>query len=147
MMMLTLTTAKEMNVENRLDAEQSLSGGTRYFLRLRRNLPERIPEPDRSWFALAAYNVGRGHLEDARRLAEHQGMNPDSWYDVKQVLPLLSDPEWHSRTRYGFARGHEPVHYVQQIRYYYNVLSHGELANLLSVPPEVATDEIESASL
>ncbi len=130
MMMLTLPTAKELGIANRLDVDQSLAGGARYYQRLKDQLPARIEEPDRSWLALAAYNVGSGHLEDARRITEGRGGDPDSWFHVKESLPLLSDPAWYAETRYGYARGHEPVRYVQQVRHYYNVLRWHDLSRL-----------------
>lgn len=130
MMMLTRPTAKELGVVNRLDIDESLHGGATYYLQIKSRLPERIQEPDRSWMALAAYNVGPGHLEDARRLTQSQGNDPDSWYDIKQTLPLLRDPKWHSQTRYGYARGNEPVHYVQQVRHYYNVLTWQDIGSI-----------------
>ena len=121
-MMLTKPTAKDMGVTNRLNASQSIEGGTKYLSRLRKSLPERIQEPDRTWFALAAYNVGRGHLEDARILTEQGGKNPDKWADVKEFLPLLQDRRWYKKTKHGYARGYEPVIYVQNIRRYVDVL-------------------------
>ncbi len=121
-MMLTQPTAKDMGVTNRLSAQQSINGGAKYFSRLLKSLPERIQEPDRTWFALAAYNVGRGHLEDARILTQKAGKNPDIWADVKESLPLLQDKRWYKQTKYGYARGYEPVIYVQNIRRYVDVL-------------------------
>ncbi len=122
MMMLTQRTAGELGVADRLDPEQSIFGGARYFRGLRERFPDHIQEPVRSWFALAAYNVGMGHLEDARRLTESRGGNRDSWTDVKDTLPLLAKAEWHQQTRYGYARGWEPVIYVGQVRTYYELL-------------------------
>ena len=122
MMMLTRATAKRLNVENRLDATASIDGGSRYLRDIKRRLPDRIPEPDRTWLALAAYNVGLGHLEDARVLTERQGGNPDRWIDVRNRLPLLARKQWYSQTRYGYARGAEPVRFVQNIRRYFDVL-------------------------
>jgi len=72
--------------------------------------------------ALAAYNVGYGHLTDARKITELTGGNPDLWMDVKESLPLLSQKRYYRYTRHGFARGQEPVDYVQNIRRYYDVL-------------------------
>jgi membrane-bound lytic murein transglycosylase F len=118
LMMLTLSTAKEMKVTNRLDAAQSLRGGTAYLMKLKDRLPERITDPDRTLLALAAYNVGFGHLEDARILTERGGKNPDSWEDVRQFLPLLSKKKYYSTLKYGYARGYEPVLYVDNIQYY-----------------------------
>ena len=86
------------------------------------NTAESIVEPDRTWMAMAAYNVGLGHLEDARGLAQDMGYNPNLWNDIKEVLPLLSQKRYYSKTRYGYARGSEPVTYVQNIRRYYDVL-------------------------
>lgn len=121
-MMLTNDTAKEMNVEDRLDPKQSILGGARYFRKVQGKIPDRITNPDRKWFALAGYNVGFGHLEDARRLTEGAKENPDKWQQVKQFLPLLRQKKWYSKTRYGYARGNEPVQYVSNIRQYYAVL-------------------------
>ena len=122
LMMLTQVTAKQMGVKNRLDPEQSIEGGAKYLKSLINRIPERIQEPDRTWFALAAYNVGFGHLEDARILTQRDGANPDLWQDVKQRLPLLSKRKWYKQTKHGYARGHEPVKFVAKIRKYYNVL-------------------------
>ncbi|MBL4782885.1 MAG: membrane-bound lytic murein transglycosylase MltF [Porticoccaceae bacterium] len=122
LMMLTLNTAKEMGVSNRLDPEQSLRGGTEYLLQLRKRLPKDILEPDRTWLALAAYNVGLGHLEDARVLTERHGGDPDRWQDIRNYLPLLQQKSYYSTLRYGFARGREPVQYVQNIRHFRSIL-------------------------
>lgn len=122
MMMLTLPTARSMGVRSRLDAEQSIRGGARYLERLHQRLPARITEPDRTWFALAAYNVGLGHLNDARDITRRQGGDPDYWVDVRQRLPLLRQKQYYQDTRFGFARGDEPVTYVGNIRRYYDTL-------------------------
>lgn len=123
LMMLTRNTADHIGIDNRLNPEQSIEGGARYFRQVYGMIPEHVSEPDRTWFALASYNVGFGHLEDARKLAQSAGRNPNRWLDVKEFLPLLSQKEWYSKTRHGYARGHEPVMYVQNIRRYYDVLS------------------------
>lgn len=121
-MMLTLPTAAQVGVDNRLDPAQSIRGGAIYFASLLERLPEDISRPDRTWFALAAYNVGLGHLEDARVLTERQGGDPDSWLDVRERLPLLAQERYYSTLRYGYARGAEPVTYVARIRRYYGLL-------------------------
>jgi len=123
LMMLTRNTARELGVDNRLDPEQSINGGAVYFAKLRKRLPENIVEPDRSWMALAAYNMGMGHLEDARVLTERMGGNPDLWHDVKDSLPLLRRKKYYSTLKHGYARGDEAATYVQRIRHYYTVLS------------------------
>ena len=122
LMMLTQRTAKQLGVKNRLDAVQSLKGGARYLIIVKNKIPERIPEPDRTWLAVASYNVGFGHLEDARILTQKFGRNPDKWMDVKQQLPLLSERKWYKQTKRGYARGHEPVVYVKNIQDYYKML-------------------------
>lgn len=128
-MMLTLNTAKEVGVKNRLNAEQSIYGGARYFKSLHGRLPERIKEPDRTWLALAAYNIGLGHLEDARILTEHFGGNPDKWADVKQQLPLLAKRKYYKFTKHGYARGWEAVDYVQNIRNFHTIIAWNEIEN------------------
>ena len=126
-MMLTLTTAREMGVESRLDAEQSINGGAKYLSRLQARIPDSVKGDDRWWFALAAYNVGMGHLRDARKLAVELGLNPDNWLDLKGVLPLLTQKKYYENLTYGYARGHEPVTYVRQIRNYQNIM-HAQMA-------------------
>ena len=127
LMMLTRVTAKQMKVKNRLDAEQSIGGGARYFKSIYKRVPERITEPDRTWLALAAYNVGLGHVEDARKITETRGGDPDKWIDVKKNLPLLARKKWYKSTKYGYARGWEPVKYVENIRKYYEYLTGTEI--------------------
>jgi membrane-bound lytic murein transglycosylase F len=122
LMMLTLDTAKHMGVNNRLDPKQSILGGAKYFAHLRERLPESILEPDRTWMTMAAYNIGYGHLEDARQITLLQGDNPDKWIDVMKHLPLLMRKKWYKQTRYGYARGLEAMNYVQNIRSYYDIL-------------------------
>ena len=121
-MMLTLAAAEQMKVESRLDPRQSIIGGARYLHYIEGKLPERIQEPDRLWLTLAGYNVGFGHLEDARILTQHQGDNPDKWVDVKKHLPKLSLKKWYSGLKHGYARGKEPVNYVDNIRGYLELL-------------------------
>ncbi|MFC1797380.1 membrane-bound lytic murein transglycosylase MltF [Pseudomonadota bacterium] len=121
-MMLTRRTAKQLGLTDRLDPEQSIEGGARYFLQLRSRIPDRIQEPDRTWLALAAYNMGMSHLEDARVLTQKRGGNPDSWNDVNMNLELLSQEKWYRDLRFGYARGFEAKQYVKNIRSYYDIL-------------------------
>jgi membrane-bound lytic murein transglycosylase F len=122
MMMLTLPTAKELGIVSRLDPEQSIKGGAKYLTKILRRIPDRIMSPDRLWFAMASYNIGLGHLEDARVLTQKQGANPDMWVDVKKRLLQLRQKKYYKTTRYGYARGHEAVAYVDNIRRYYDTL-------------------------
>jgi len=123
LMMLTLPTAKQMGIKSRLDPEQSIRGGAKYFKKLFARMPERIPDPDRLWFALASYNIGFGHLNDARIITQRQGGDPDRWVEVKDRLPLLRQKKFYKTTKYGYARGDEAVQYVENIRRYYDTLT------------------------
>lgn len=122
LMMLTMDTAGDWNVDDRTDPEQSIRGGSRYFASLVSRIPARIREPDRTWMAMAAYNIGMGHLEDARVLTERQGGSPDLWVDVKRRLPQLRQKKYYRTTKYGYARGDEALQYVENIRRYYDSL-------------------------
>jgi membrane-bound lytic murein transglycosylase F len=121
-MQLTLDTASVLKVANREDPAQSIDGGARYFAQIQAQLPASIPEPDRTWMALAAYNMGIGHLLDARALTRQLGGDADRWLDVRNSLPLLTQSKWHALTKHGYARGHEAVTYVGNIRTYYDML-------------------------
>ncbi|MCZ4060445.1 membrane-bound lytic murein transglycosylase MltF [Pantoea sp. LMR881] len=118
MMMLTRNTAGSLNVDDRTDPEQSIRGGSEYLKRMMDKVPHAIPEDERIWFALAAYNMGYAHMLDVRKLTAKQGGNPDSWADVKLRLPMLSQKRYYTQTTYGYARGHEAYTYVENIRKY-----------------------------
>lgn len=133
-MMLTLKTAKELGIKNRLDPESSIIGGTRYFKKSHGRISEEIGEPDRTWMAMAAYNVGYSHLQDARKITRKLNKNPNLWIDVKQALPLLAQKKWYKQTRYGYARGWEPVRYVENIRSYYDILKWVENSDTVATP-------------
>lgn len=121
-MMLTQATADELGVGNRDDPVQSIHGGARYLAALRERLPESISEPDRTWFALAAYNIGLAHVRDARRLTRGLGRDGDSWTAVSEVFPLLAEPEYHQNLAFGYAPGTVPVQYVLRVRNYKDML-------------------------
>lgn len=122
MMLTEDTAAKRLRVRDRLDARQSIVAGARYLADLKRSLPARIAEPDRTWIALAAFNIGIGHLEDARVLAARRKLNPDSWSDIKKTLPLLAQADLADDTKFGMARGGQAVVFVETVRAYYDVL-------------------------
>ena len=122
LMQLTFQSATAVKVANPADPRQSIFGGARYFRQVYEKIPAHVPEPDRTWFALAAYNIGYGHLEDARVLAQKAGRDPDSWQDVREFLPLLAQEYWYTQTENGYARGWEPVRYVDNVRGYRDLL-------------------------
>jgi len=121
-MMLTRNTAESLGVKNRIDPKQSIYGGAKYLDKMIKRIPDEVAAEDKTWFALAAYNVGFAHLQDARKLAVQLKKNPNSWHDMKSVLPLLSQKKYYKTLRYGYARGSEPVLYIDRIRYYHDVL-------------------------
>jgi len=143
-MMLTGDTANRMNVSDRLDARESIIAGAKYFLLLKEHLPSRIPEPDRTWMALAAYNLGYGHLQDARILTQRAGLNPDSWSDVKKRMALLNRHRYYKKLKHGYARGGEAVVLVENIRSYYDMLKRLKPGQLNSVPDEASLQLVPS---
>jgi membrane-bound lytic murein transglycosylase F len=122
LMMLTEDTADLMGVTDRLDPKQSIPAGAKYIMKLKDTVPERIPEPDRTYMALAAYNIGYAHVEDARVLAKRLGLNPDSWADIKKTLVLLKNPDYFTTLKYGYASGGAPVIFVESVRSYQRIL-------------------------
>ena len=123
LMMLTGETADRMKVKNRLDARESIIGGAKYIVLLRDIIPARIVEPDRTWLALAAYNQGYGHLEDARILTQRLKLNADSWLDVRKAYLKLREPEFYEQLKHGYVRGDETVQFVENIRNYTDILT------------------------
>jgi len=136
--MLTRSTAAMMGIHQREDPAQSIIGGARYLARVMKKIPKRIREPDRTWLALAAYNIGFSHLEDARILTQRAGQNPDRWEDVAAHLPKLNQPQWYRTTRFGYSRGREAAAYVRNIQSYYDILNWAMATSSESVSPELA---------
>ncbi len=126
LMMLTEETADRLGVSNRLDVRESIMGGARYVNILKDMLPPEIQEPDRTWLALAGYNIGPGHLNAARTIARQLNADANTWYDMKRILPLLAKPKYYSRLKSGRARGGEAVILVENIRSYYDILTRNE---------------------
>jgi membrane-bound lytic murein transglycosylase F len=134
-MMLTLETAAALGIKNRLDPKSSIFGGAKYLDQIRRRFPEEIVEPNRTWLAMASYNVGYYHVIDAMKIAKKLDKNPTTWVDIKTILPLLSHKKWYKKTKYGYARGWEPVRYVEAIRRYFDLLNY-QLSKDNQVEPE-----------
>ena len=132
LMMLTKDTASYIGIKNRLDPNQSVYGGVKYLENIFKRLPNSIVGSDRIWMTLASYNVGLGHLEDARVITERLGYNPNYWSDVKKHLPLLKVKKFYKKTKYGYARGNEPVKYVKRIQAYLNII-HDDRSHLASL--------------
>ena len=122
LMMLTEDTADLMGVTDRLDPKQSIPAGAKYVMKLKEIIPKQITEPDRTFMALAAYNIGYAHVEDARVLAQRQRLNPNSWSDIKKTLIMLTNPDYYTTVKYGYASGGAPVVFVESIRSYQRIL-------------------------
>lgn len=135
MMMLTEDTADRLRVGNRLDSHQSIQAGARYLADLMEAMPAEARNPDRNWLALAAYNLGPGHFNGAVAIARNLNRDPASWYEMKQVLPLLARPQYYARLKAGRARGGEAVIMVENIRTFHDVLSRFEPAYTPPVRP------------
>lgn len=138
LMMLTANTANMVGVSDRSDARQSILGGARYLARVLDKFPERIPAEDRMLMAIAAYNIGFGHVEDARIITESQDADKDSWEDVSEHLPLLTDERWYPHLKRGYAQGSVPVQYVENVRHYYWLLDRltgTEIFSALAIVP------------
>ena len=121
-MMLMPQTAKKMGVSNVFSPDENILGGARYLAYMKERIPQRIRDPDRTWMAMAAYNIGIGHLEDARIITQMRKKNPDRWSDVRANLPRLSDPHWHSRVKRGYANGNETVQFVERVSQFAAIL-------------------------
>ncbi len=145
-MMLTLNTARALDVKSRLNPEQSIMAGARYLRQIKDRLPLAIREPDRTWMALAAYNVGYGHLSDAGIIVARRNGRPNLWSEIKKALPLLSRAKWYEKATHGYARGYEPVRYVENIRRYYDLLVRATEPQMKAVP-ETKALTIEAPAL
>lgn len=111
------STAKELGFSLPFNEEAGIEAGVTYLDWTRDRFEEYLPLDERLWFALAAYNAGFGHVQDARRLARQKGWNPDVWFDnVERAMLLLSRKEYYRNARFGYVRGTEPVQYVRNIR-------------------------------
>jgi membrane-bound lytic murein transglycosylase F len=123
LMQLTTETADHVGIEDRTDPVQSIWGGTKYLRYLLNKIPSYLNSRDRISLALAAYNVGFAHLRDAQKLAERMGRNPNSWHQMREILPLLEDDSYASELEFGPARGKETVDFVERVRSFYSLMT------------------------
>ena len=121
LMQIMPVTGRELGFTDLHDPEDNIHAGVKYMSQLVNRFDSNVPIEERTRFALAAYNVGYGHVLDARRLAREKGWNPDKWFGhVEQAMRLLTKPAYHKRARYGFCRCGQPVHYVGNIQNMYD---------------------------
>lgn len=122
LMQITQNTAKLLGVD-RNDPMDSIRGGARYLRMLHNDVPAAgLDERTRWLFALAAYNRGPGHLEDAVNLATRLGGSGTTWRELKDAFPKLAWQRWYKDAKYGYTKGYEVVSYVERIRYYHYIL-------------------------
>ena len=120
LMQVMPATGRQMGFSELHEPEQGIHAGVKYMDHLLNRFDPKLPMESRIHFALASYNVGYGHLLDARRLAREQGWDPDQWFGhVEKAMLLLAKPAYYNRARYGFCRGGQPVHYVANIQQSY----------------------------
>ena len=122
LMMLTKDTSKHLGIKDRTNPKESIQGGSKYLRELLGKIPENIPKEERLWFAIASYNIGFGHVEDAIALAKKNGVIVNDWTSIEPFILKLSQSKYYKQTKYGYARGWETVKYVQNIRQYYDIL-------------------------
>ncbi|MCG8567743.1 MAG: membrane-bound lytic murein transglycosylase MltF [Desulfobacterales bacterium] len=122
LMQVTSVTAKEMGIKNRRNPKQSVQAGIKYLDRMYQRFDHIEDEYQRMLFALASYNVGYGHVQDAIGIARKKEWETDDWQGLKRALPLLSRPNYYKKTKYGYARGWEPVQYVERILTFFDIL-------------------------
>ena len=121
-MQIILPTARGLGLKDPTNPVRNIMAGAKYIAQLRDQVPEKATEPDRTYLAMAAYNVGIGHLKDALELTREQGGDPTSWPDVRPRLLQLADPAIYRDLRYGYARGSETVNYVENIRAFHDLM-------------------------
>lgn len=120
MMMLMSPTATELGVKDRTNASQSIAAGCAYFRTILDSIPAQVQEPDRSWMALAAYNMGPGFLHRALVLTKQHHRNPNLWVNVRQSLTTLL-PGQGGLEADGTPSG-QVLAYVHQVQKYYDAL-------------------------
>ncbi|MDY0133322.1 MAG: transglycosylase SLT domain-containing protein [Desulforegulaceae bacterium] len=121
LMQLMPNTAAALGVRNIYSPEENIRAGAMYLKKLYDIFSSSSGE-DRMKIALASYNVGQGHIYDARKLSRKFGVDPEKWYNMVMILPLLKKKEYYSTLTYGYARGDEPVTYVRKIYGFYKIL-------------------------
>ena len=141
-MQLTPSTAQSLGVTDILEPRQNVNAGVRYLKNLYDHF-DRANGTDRLLMALAAYNIGQGHIFDARNIAKRMNLDPNQWSAAAKVLPLLRFRQYYRKAKYGYCRGTEPIRYIKQIMLYYDVLKHQNIefqSMPISSPAEALSD-------
>ena len=121
LMQVLPVTARRFGVSDLSNPKTSIIAGVRMMHWLFHTLEDELSVQDRTWFTLAAYNAGLGHLHDARILCRELSLDPNRWFDnVEKAMRLLEQPAYYRKSVHGYVRGFEPVSYVRDIRELYN---------------------------
>jgi membrane-bound lytic murein transglycosylase F len=118
LMQLMPTTARRFGVEPESSPRDQIRGGTEFIQWLNKQYSDVPDQEERIKFILAAYNIGPGHINDARNLAKKNGANPDKWEDnVARFLLSKADPEFYNDpvVKFGYCRGTETFRYVSEV--------------------------------
>jgi len=118
LMQLMPATAQALGVTRPQDPEIAINAGMRYLDRLRNRFDDRIPMNERTWLALAAYNIGYDRVRRARNLATKLELNPNKWFGNVEVA-MREMTRSFSRTRAGCRCG-QAIVYVRSIRSLYS---------------------------
>ena len=121
LMQLLPSTARSLDITDIYNPVENINGGVRYLKKLY-NRFDTADENNRMLIALAAYNAGQGHVQDARKLARKKKLDPNLWESLAKTLPLLRYRKYYKHAKYGYCRGTEPVRYIKQIMIYYDIL-------------------------
>jgi membrane-bound lytic murein transglycosylase F len=120
-MQLLPSTARSLGVGDIYNPVENINAGVRYLKKLY-DLFDKAEGNDRLLIAIAAYNIGQGHIYDARNLAIQKNLDPNLWESLEETLPLLRYKKYYKKSKYGYCRGTEPVRYIEQINIYYDIL-------------------------
>ena len=123
LMMLTLDVAGKFGVENRKDPDQSIRGGAYFLLDLKQRLPPEVKDPDRTWFALAAYNVGLESVRNAMKRTRDRGLNPSLWINTRDFLNAQNPASAESQANSPNSSLNNPYLFVYNIRAYRDLLA------------------------
>jgi membrane-bound lytic murein transglycosylase F len=126
LMQILPATGRSLKVADLSNPVANIKAGVHYLKALYDQLEE-FEEDDRLLTALASYNAGPGHVQDARRLASKLGLDPNRWESLAKTLPLLRFRRYYQQAEQGFCRGDITVAYVKQIMIYYDILKRQEL--------------------
>jgi membrane-bound lytic murein transglycosylase F len=103
-------------------------------------MPIILDKTERLKFVLGSYNIGVGHVMDARKLAMKYNRDPSIWNDnVDYFLMKKSNPLFYNDpvVKFGYCRGEESLNFVSIVLGHYqdylNVLPAGKEIQLATL--------------